>query len=87
MNPPNDFQSKNRRRFAADPFCYAALAWDRWTSTVAEAGMPLSAIKDHLGHPTIAMAERYARRRLLKEGAAMLGELVGPHLEQARIAD
>ena len=22
-----------------------------------------------------------------KEGAAMLGELVGPHLEQARIAD
>ena len=49
--------------------------------------MPLSAIKDHLGHATIAMAERYARRRLLKVGAAMLRELVGPHLEQARIAD
>lgn len=49
--------------------------------TAADAGMPLSAIKDHLGHATIAMAERSVRRPPLKEGAALLGGVLAPHLE------
>lgn len=48
----------------------------------ADAGVPLSAIKDHLGHATIAMAERYARRNNQKVGATALGGLVMPHVEQ-----
>lgn len=39
MNPPNDFQSRKRRRFATDPFSRSVLAWDRWTSAVEAAGV------------------------------------------------
>ncbi len=39
MTPIEEFLEPNRARFAADPFGYSALAWDRWTLAVKASGV------------------------------------------------
>lgn len=52
-----------------------------------DAGRPLASLKELLGHKTLAMTERYARRRLRLDDAAAMAAILGnpqvdPHLRK-----